>query len=73
MHDQIGLNLLNAALVAAQKLHKKLRQLANRGDCSEQDVADARAALESLREISVRHGVRPVDVDSRAERQKRKE
>ena len=71
MKDQIGLNLLAAALVAAQKLEKKLRQLRNRNDATDKDVADAKEAVEILREIADRSGTKPVDIDNRAERNRR--
>lgn len=65
-------NLLENALLAAQKLEKKLRQLRNREEATPRDVADAKAALELYRGIAARHALSPVDLDSRAERARRK-
>lgn len=62
---------LSAALIAAQKLEKKLRQLRNRGDCTDADLADAVAALTAIRAIYDRHGLFSPDIDSQGERRRR--
>lgn len=59
------------ALVATQKLEKKLRQLRNRGDASQEDVDDAKECVEILREIADRHGINPVDIDAGDRRRKK--
>jgi hypothetical protein len=64
---------LRAAADAAQKLQKKLRQLVNRGDAHAADLADAEAAVASLRAIYDRHGLPAYDRDSRAEKQHRRD
>lgn len=61
---------LRDSLVALQKLTKKLRQLANRREAHPADLADARAALASVRAIYDRHDLHPIDIDSRTERKK---
>jgi hypothetical protein len=73
MKDQIGLNLLEAAAIATQKLAKKLRQLRNRGDASEQDLADAKGAVDAVRRIYARAGLPGFDWDSRAAKKERRE
>lgn len=61
---------LRAALIAAQKLEKKLRTLRNRGECSEADLADAKTTLASVRAIYDRNGLAATDLDSRGERRR---
>ena len=72
MTDPLTLHLLRGAAQAAQKLHKKLRQLANRGDATEADLTDAADACEAVARIQERHGVAPLDIDSRGERRRRR-
>lgn len=60
------------ALVAAQRLEKKLRQLRNRGEATEADVSDAKQAMEILRLLGDRHGWYTPDIDSGAERRRQK-
>jgi hypothetical protein len=64
---------LRAAAEATQKLHKKLRQLLNKGEASAADVQDAAAAAQSVRAIYARHKLKAFDLDSRAERKNRHE
>jgi hypothetical protein len=74
MTDSIGQHLLRDACRAAQKLHKKLRQLRNRGDAADADVADAAATVAALRRVMDRHGLTEgYDLDSRPERTRRRE
>lgn len=66
--DNDWLLYLDAAALAAQKLHKRVRRWRNQGHASDQDVADAAAALAAIRAIYARHGLAAVDLDSGAER-----
>jgi hypothetical protein len=54
---------LTAALIAAQKLEKKLRQLRNHKEATDEDVDDAKEAVAILREIADRHEIITVDID----------
>jgi len=64
---------LDAALVAAQKLEKKLRQLRNADKVADADLSDAKQAVALLRQIGMRLGEQPLDIDSRAEKKHRRE
>lgn len=71
MTDLMSAGFLGEALHFAQKVHKRARQLKNRGDATAQDLEDAEVAIDRLRAIHRRHGIQPVDMDSRAEKRKR--
>lgn len=59
---------LREALIAAQKLEKKLRRLRNRGEATTEQVELVKQALGGLRRVAHLRGGPPVDLDSRAER-----
>lgn len=62
---------LKNALIYAQKLEKKLRQLRNRKEATEEDVEDAKEVVEILREIADRRGIAPIDIDAGDRRRKK--
>jgi hypothetical protein len=70
--DTGAIHHLAATLDAAQRLHKKLRNVANKGEATARDVDDAAQIVAILRAMHARHGLKSLDLDSRGERAKRK-
>jgi hypothetical protein len=71
--DAIATHLLQSALITAQKLEKKFRQLRNRGEVTARQLDDARGIVAYLRGLADQFGVESPDIDSRAARARRKE
>lgn len=65
------LEFLDPACLELQRLHKKLRRWRNAGYATEADAADCAQALELIRELFRRRGLKPIDPDGRRERRRR--
>lgn len=59
---------LDAASKALQKLDSRLRRWRNKGHATDADVAAVKRSIDSLRGVYAAHGLKPLDIDSRAER-----